>query len=104
MKESVMAEPMIRVYYRDANGDLDSHREDYTLAQYGGAIPQVGDVIVSNRPGKGDGLNTNWNDPRERIFCEVVRRYILPDEEGKYVRISIEVKERPGTWDERAVV
>lgn len=92
-------EVYVRMFYRNADDDLDSDREDYTVEQYGGTIPNVGDIIVSQ------GMNSpdaNRLDPEERTFCEVVRRYFLPDD--KLVRVAIEVKPRSGKWGERGVL
>ena len=92
-------EVLVRMFYRDAHDDLGSDREDYTVEQYGGTIPNVGDIIVSqgmNSP------NANPLDPEERTFCEVVRRYFLPDDEC--VSVAIEVKRRPGKRGEWGVL
>lgn len=92
-------EVLVRMFYRDQHGDLDSNREDYTVEQYGSTIPNVGDIIVSQMMKSPD---ANSLDPEERTFCEVVRRYFLPDDE--LVRVALEVKHRPGKWGERGVL
>lgn len=92
-------EVLVRMLYRDQPGDLDSNREDYTVEQYGSTIPNVGDIIVSQMMKSPD---ANSLDPGERTFCEVVRRYFLPDDQ--LVRVVIEVKHRPGKWGERGVL
>ena len=93
-------ETLVRMFYRNHNGDLDSDREDYTLEDLGGQIPNVGDIIVSELVHQGD----NPLDPEKRTFCEVVRKYISPDASGRLLSIALEVKIRPGTFQERGVL
>ena len=96
---------LIRLFPRE-DGRLVDIREEYTLEQLGGEIPNVGDTILS--PWMSN-VEEDLHVPSQRTFYEVVRRYLLPanprdpnkePDQEVVIRVALEVRERPGKQDE----
>ena len=82
-------------------GEFEDLREDYSLNDLGGQLPNVGDIIVAPWTLKGK----NNLDPTHRTFFEVTRRYFRPSyQEGGDCRVALEVLERPGKEEEVAIL
>ena len=101
---------LIRLYKVDDEGNLYDDREDFDLADFGGTIPRVGDLIVSREV-------TNVHGPEEarekaflwqhRIVHVVEAVYFRPDKRHSDQDDSwvvIVVKDRRMTEAEQALL
>ena len=52
-----MAEIVIRLHYRAANGKIEDAQQDYGLETFGGFLPAVGDQVLD--PGAAAGRRSN---------------------------------------------
>ena len=94
---------LIRLFQRQ-DGRLEYTGEEYELEELGGEIPNVDDTIISLRISNIEDRHV----PARRTFYEVVRRYLLPEQpsldkepaQEVFIRVPLEVRERPGTEDE----
>ncbi len=76
------------------DGESYDTRDTYEVSNFG-TIPIAGDIIVSPWADQ----KAERQDPTQRTFYEVVRRYFSPASRDD-VWVVLVVKERPGTWAE----
>ena len=78
-------ERFIRLYEMGDDEVLHDDRETFTLDDFCGAIPRVGDSIVSRwlRPGHGEDVEHEGNLWHNRTVMEVVSVYFRPDRRDK---------------------
>ncbi len=94
----------VRILVRDKDGDLEDHREEYSLADLGNTVPAPGDLIVSPwYPSREHSL-----EPGNRKICEVKDRYFMPEnideDKGGYIYIGLVVEVRKAMESERAII
>ena len=89
--ESDMADVTIRIYFRDQAGMVEDGSQDYSLTDFAGFLPAIGDTIVD--PGVLQGLDRT--EPQNRDVWKVVDRIFNPRDMADYVVLVVE--ERKGT-------
>ncbi len=107
-----MKEPqhLIRVYKRDDEGNLYDDREDFTIADFGGAVPRVGDLIVSREvrgivgPEEARGKARLWEHRTVQVVEAVYFRPDKRDSEKDDSWVVIVVKDRQMTEAEWALL
>jgi hypothetical protein len=72
---------------------------EYDLAELGGTVPVVGDLIVDAGVLQG----RDRSDPTNHTVCEVATRYFLPSA-AETVYVAVVVRERPGREEERQIL
>ena len=79
----------IRIVYRNKKGNIEAEYEEYTPADFGGCIPNVGDKIISPLISKRDAASQDWLNPDLRDVYEVEARYFWPRRNQNYVALLI---------------
>lgn len=92
-----MPDPMISIFHENG-GEFERNGPNYSLADFGGIVPAVGDVIVD--PGVAHGENRLL--PENRNLLMVTARYILPDDQRP--AINLVVRDRIGNPHEMSVL
>lgn len=86
-------ETIIALFY-ERNGVLETTGDNYSLADFGGVVPVVGDLL----PMEGVAVGKDRSDPDNRTVYEVVSRYFFPRyREQDAPQIGFEVRARAGT-------
>lgn len=86
-----MTDVTIRIYYRDAKGNVEDGQVDFGLSDFAGFLPSIGDTVVN--PGVLQGRDRNR--PEDREVWKVVDRVFGPRDMKGYVVLVVE--ERAGT-------
>lgn len=84
----------------DEGTDYAYNRESYELADFGGVVPNVGDLITY--AGVKHGLDRTVM--ANRRVRQVVRRYFAPDQSPSTVKVYLVVTTRPGLEVERSAL
>lgn len=93
-----MAEQVtVRIHHQSPEGIWRDGEQDYSLEDFAGFLPDVGDMILE--PGVLDGLDRN--DPNNRKLLTVVQRVFNPRDMSDYVVLVVE--SRAPAERERAV-
>jgi len=79
----------IRIYHLNADGTTEDAGIDYTLAELGGMVPSVGDVILD--PGVPQGLDRY--KPENREIMVVRKRVFNPRDLQNYIALIVEVRQ-----------
>lgn len=99
-------EMLIRIYKRDDEGKLSDDRQDYSTDDFCGAVPRVGDFIVSPEVRNiGEGGKSYWWE--NRIIQVVEAVYLRPDKRTKPESdswVCVVVSERSMTEAEQALL
>jgi hypothetical protein len=76
----------IRIHHQSSEGEWRDGEQDYSLKDFAGFLPDVGDMILE--PGVLDGLDRN--DPKNRRLLTVVQRVFNPRDMSDYVVLVVE--------------
>lgn len=91
-----MQKTEIRLFFAGQGAPYESDGLSYTLEQFGGTVPAIGDSIVD--PGVLSGQNRLR--PENRRILEIRQRFFLPDSASGAARVSLVVEERSGRPEE----
>ena len=83
-------ETFVKIFIEEKDGMQWSNYGEFSIDELGGTVPQIGDTIVD--PGVPDGLPRQ--NPENRDFYEVRKRYFSPLEGQQYIALVVE--KRPG--------
>ncbi len=88
----------VRIYLqRDGRPPEALPEESYSLEDYGGVAPSVGDLIIA----AGHVVGADRQDPKNRTIYEVVARYFSPTEDQSMSpMVDLVVTAREGTFNE----
>lgn len=93
-----MSEITIRLHYRRQDGAIEDAQHDFTLAEFAGALPSIGDDILY--PGVLSGVLRD--ELHSRRLLRVVGRVFNPKDLQDYVALIVE--ERTPIEAERSLI
>jgi hypothetical protein len=96
IKMTDLKDPYVVIYHQTSRG-FEYDREGYSIEEFGGVVPAIGDLIVY----PGVPADSDRRDPASHTLYEVTRRYFKPAASENYgPRIVLVVQSRLGEKSE----
>lgn len=96
-----LLEPHVIILEQRPDGRIEYNREGYSISDFGGTLPDVGDLIVDQFLAKGSDLDQSAS----YTVKEVKRRYFHPQTDPKHgPRIRLIVESRQGEEEEHEAI